>query len=304
MGFASLKASLDDFAKKSLVVAWGLDSGVLQASREALDAGFLSEVLVTGPPDQIRKIASTAKIDLAGFKLISASSPEEGAALAVKQIRTGSAHLLMKGHLNTSVILRAVLHKEEGIRSKNLLSHVAIIELPTPRLVLLTDAAMNIEPNLTQKAQILDNAIDFAWSIGIKEPKVAVLASVETVNPQMQDTLDAAALTLMGKRGQFSRPAIVDGPLAFDNAYSKEAAVQKGIKSDVAGQADIFMVPALTAGNLLYKSFGYVGGFPMAGVLVGAACPIVLTSRADSAESKLNAIAVACLALEGHKGEV
>jgi phosphate butyryltransferase len=300
MGFAQLRKGLQGRSAKNLILAWGVDGGVLEACRQALDEGFLGEVIVTGPPDQVRKTAEQGHIDLAGFTLHATSDPAEGAAEAVRLIREGRGHVLMKGHLNTSVILRAVVNKETGIRQATLLSHITIVELPTKRLVLLTDAAMNIKPDLTQKAQILDNAIQFAWSIGLANPKVAVLASVETVNPQMQDTLDAAALTLMGYRKQFSKPAIVDGPLAFDNAYSKEAAAQKDINSPVAGQADIFLVPEITAGNILYKSMVYVGGFSVAGVITGAKCPIVLTSRADSSASKLNSIAVACLALETH----
>jgi phosphate butyryltransferase len=298
VGFASLKRDLQNGPKRSLTVAWGLDSGVLRACREALDQGLLAEVLVTGPADKIEAVATDAGLNLQGFFIHAASTPEEGAAAAVRLIREGKSDLLMKGHLNTSVILRAVLNKEWGIRAQALLSHIATIELPTGRLALLTDAAMNVKPDLIQKSQILDNAIRFAWSIGLTNPKVAVLASVETVNPQMQDTIDAACLTLMGKRGQFSHKAVVDGPLAFDNAYSKEAAMQKGIESDVAGEADIFMVQELTAGNLLYKALSYVGGLSIAGVIYGATCPIVLTSRADSSESKLNAIALACKALQ------
>lgn len=297
MGFSSLRRSLKESSPKSMAIAWPLDPGVLKAAREALDHGFLSEVAVTGPAEKIQAIALEAGLNLQGFTIHPSSTPEEGASEAVRLIREGYCQLLMKGHLNTSIILRAVLHKEKGIRSQALLSHIAVIELPGPRLVLLTDPAMNIKPDLVQKSQILDNAIQFAWSIGLNNPKVAVLASVETVNPQMQDTLDAAALSLMAKRGQFSKPALVDGPLAFDNAYSLEAAKQKGIDSPVAGQADIFMVPEITAGNILYKSFGYVGNLRTAGVIFGARCPIVLTSRSDSTESKLNAIAVACQSL-------
>ncbi len=297
MGFASLKESLKSGPKRSLTVAWGPDSGVLQACRDALDQGFLHEVVVTGPTQKIESAAKSASIDLRGFQLQPATTPEEGSAAAVRLIREGKSDLLMKGDLSTNVILRAVLNKEWGIRAQALLSHIAIIQLPSGRLALLTDAAMNIKPDLTQKGQILNNAIEFAWSIGLSNPKVAVLASVETVNPHMQDTLDAACLTVMAKRGQFTKQATVDGPLAFDNAYSREAAIQKGIKSDVAGEADIFMVQEITAGNVLYKSLSYVGGLSIAGVIFGATCPIVLTSRADSSESKLNAIAVACQAL-------
>jgi len=299
VGFSDLRNDLKIGPERSLTVAWGLDDGVLLACRQALDQGFLHEVIVTGPVERIEAAAAASEISLEGFSVDPASTPEEGASRAVRLIREGASDLLMKGHLNTSVILRAVLHKEQGIRAQALLSHIAAVELPGGRLALLTDAAMNIKPDLTQKSQILDNAIQFAWSIGIPNPKVAVLASVETVNPQMQDTIDAACLSLMGKRGQFSKAAIVDGPLAFDNAYSQEAARQKGITSEVAGEADIFMVQELTAGNLLYKALAYVGGLSIAGIIFGAACPIVLTSRADSSESKLNAIALACKALHG-----
>lgn len=299
MGFSQLKSDLNTSPKRSLTVAWGLDGGVLLACRQGLDQGFLEEVLVTGPVAEVEIAAKAAEISLEGFAIHPASTPEEGASLAVNLIREGKSDLLMKGHLGTNIILRAVLHKEQGIRAQALLSHIAAVELPGGRLALLTDAAMNVKPDLTQKSQILDNAIQFAWSIGIPNPKVAVLASVETVNPQMQDTIDAACLALMGKRRQFSKAAIVDGPLAFDNAYSKEAARQKGIESEVAGAADVFMVQELTAGNLLYKSLSYVGGLSIAGIIYGAACPIVLTSRADSPESKLNAIALACKALSG-----
>lgn len=297
MGFVNLKAELKGAPKRSLAVAWGIDSEVLLACREALDEGFLKEVVVTGPEKKIKSIAATANVDFQGFSTLTADTPEEAASEAVRLIREGKSDLLMKGLLSTSTILRAVLNKERGIRAQALLSHIAAVELPNGRLVLLTDAAMNVKPDLLQKFQILDNAIQLAWSIGIDTPKAAVLASVETVNPQMQDTLDAACLAMMANRNQFSKAAIVDGPLAFDNAYSKEAAALKGIESEVAGEADILMVQELTAGNLLYKALSHVAGLSIAGVIFGAACPIVLTSRADSSESKLNAIALACKAL-------
>lgn len=299
MGFTNLKESLGPSPKRCLTVAWGLDSEVLLACREALDQGFLAGVTVTAPPDQVKTLAEEVGLNLDGFSIRPAETPEEGASEAVRLIREGQCDLLMKGGLQTRVILRAVLNKERGIRAQELLSHVAVMELPTGRLALLTDAAMNIKPDLYQKQLILDNAIRFAWSIGLKHPKAAVLASIETVNPQMQDTIDAACLTLMGKRGQFTKPATVDGPLAFDNAYSLESARQKGIESEVAGQADIFMVQDITSGNLLYKALTYVAQLSIAGVVVGASCPIILTSRADSAPSKLNAIALACQALAG-----
>lgn len=297
MGFAKLKNELKQANNQSMAVAWGVDLGVLTACRAALDQGLLHEVVVTGPVEKIKQLASDGQLSLAKITILSANTPEEGASLAVERVKEGHCSLLMKGHLNTSVILKAVLNKETGIRAQALLSHIAVIELPDQRLALLTDAGMNIRPDLAQKAQILDNAIQFAWSIGLKNPKVAALASIETINPHMPDTVEAAALVQMAKRGQFCQPALIDGPLAFDNAYSKEAALQKGIESEVAGQADIFFVPEITTGNVLYKAFAYVGKFNTAGIIYGATCPIVLTSRADSSENKLNAIAVACQAL-------
>lgn len=298
MGFFDLRERLKQGEGKTLVLAWGLDRDVLEAARQALGQGFIQEVVVTGPEEQIKEVAAEAGVNLDGFSLYRAVTPEQGAAEAVKLIREGRGDLLMKGHLSTAVILRAVLSKEWGIRQKQLLSHITVAELPSGRFLLLTDAAMNIQPDLAQKAQILDNAIEFAWSMGLENPKAAVLASVEVVNPQMQDTVDAAALTVMAKRGQFSKPAVVDGPLAFDNAYSKQAALQKGIDSPVAGEADILMVQEITTGNVLYKALTYLGGLAVSGVIVGASCPIVLTSRADSIENKLNSIAVACSALQ------
>lgn len=298
MGFSSLMKNLQHSPGQSMAVAWGADEGVLQACFAAIQRGFLQEVFVTGPPEDIKSLAAKAKVDLQAFTLVAASSPAEGAALAVHLVKEGRCSILMKGHLNTSVILRAVLNKEHGIRAQALLSHIAVVELPGPRLALLTDAAMNIRPDLAAKVEILNNAIQFAWSIGLTNPKTAVLAAVESVNPQMPETVDAAALTLMGRRGQFAKPAVVDGPLAFDNAYSLEAAEQKKIESPVAGRPDIFMVPEIVAGNILYKAFTYVGFLPTSGLIYGASCPIVLVSRADTIESKLNGIAAACQALK------
>ncbi|HHY14728.1 MAG TPA: bifunctional enoyl-CoA hydratase/phosphate acetyltransferase [Firmicutes bacterium] len=298
MGFSGLMKNLQHAPGQSMAVAWGADEGVLQACFAAVKKGLLREVFVTGPPEEIKSIAAGGNVNLHAFTLIPASSPAEGAALAVHLVKEGRCSILMKGNLNTNIILRAVLNKEQGIRAQALLSHIAVVQLPGPRLALLTDAAMNIRPDLGAKVEILNNAIQFAWSIGLTNPKTAVLAAVESVNPQMPETVDAAALTLMGRRGQFARPAVVDGPLAFDNAYSPEAAKQKKIDSPVAGRPDIFMVPELVSGNILYKAFSYVGFLPTSGLIYGASCPIVLVSRADTMESKLNGIAIACQALK------
>lgn len=294
MGFTTLKNDLLSKPPQSLAAAWAVDLSVLKACLQALQKGYVNDVTLTGPSEQIKTIAQQGNIDISKFSIVEAANPQEGAAIAVRLVKEGHCSILMKGHLNTSVLLRAVLDKEHGIRSSTLLSHIAVVELPGPRLALLTDAAMNIAPDLAQKQAILNNAINFAWALGIEHPRAAVLASIESVNPKMPDTIDAAALTQMGRRGQFSKPAIVDGPLAFDNAYSREAAQHKGIESPAAGNADIFMVPEITSGNILYKAFSYVGNLRTAGIIYGALSPIVLTSRADTEENKLNSIAAAC----------
>ncbi|NLJ81270.1 MAG: bifunctional enoyl-CoA hydratase/phosphate acetyltransferase [Firmicutes bacterium] len=299
MGFKKLKAELKDRAGQSLAVAWALDPDLLQACQEAVACGFLDRVVLTGPRREIEELVKENQLELGVLQIEDAANPAESAQIAVRLVREGRCSLLMKGHLNTSVLLKAVLNKERGIRAQKLLSHIAIIELPSKRLCLLTDAAMNIKPGLEQKSQILDNAICFAWSLDLSQPKAAVLTALETVNPQMAETVDAAALAVMGKRGQFSKPAFVDGPLAFDNAYSKKAAQQKGLSSPVAGQADILLVPEITAGNILYKAFAHAAGFKTAGIIYGASSPIILTSRSDSRDNKLNAIAAACRSLPG-----
>jgi phosphate butyryltransferase len=212
---------------------------------------------------------------------------------AVKAVHEGKADILMKGLVSTSVLLKAVLNKEFGLRTGKVLSHVAAFEVKGyNRLIFVTDAAMNINPDLNQKSQILQNAIDFVQQIGVDQPKTAVLAAVENVNPAMQATLDAASLTVMNLRNQITG-GIVEGPLALDNAISMEAAAHKGIAGKVAGKADILLVPTIETGNILYKSLIYFARAKVGAVICGAKAPIVLTSRADSSESKYLSIALA-----------
>jgi phosphate butyryltransferase len=225
--------------------------------------------------------------------IIDTSSPEQSAQEAVKAVCNGQADVLMKGMISTSTILKAVLNKEFGLRTGRVLSHVAVFDVSGyEHSILVTDAAMNIAPDLEQKAQIVQNAVTIASAIGIQQPKVAPIAAIETVNPDMQATLDAASLTQMNQRGQI-KGCIVDGPLALDNAVSIEAADQKGIYSDVAGRADILLVPTVEVGNVLYKSLIYFARAKVGAVIAGAKAPIVLTSRADTAQSKLYSIALA-----------
>lgn len=212
---------------------------------------------------------------------------------AVKAVHDGKADILMKGLVSTSVLLKAVLNKEFGLRTGKVLSHVAAFEIAGyDRLIFVTDAAMNINPDLNQKSQILQNAIDFVQQTGVDQPKTAVLAAVENVNPAMQATLDAASLTVMNLRNQITG-GIVEGPLALDNAISMEAAAHKGIAGNVAGKADILLVPTIETGNILYKSLIYFARAKVGAVICGAKAPIVLTSRADSSESKYLSIALA-----------
>lgn len=227
------------------------------------------------------------------IEVIAAASSAEAAELSVKAVSNGEADVLMKGNIPTANILKAVLNKEWGLRKGSVLSHVAAFEVPNyDRLIFVTDAAMNIAPDVTQKAAIIQNTVEVAQAIGIDLPKVAPIAAVEVVNPAMQATIDAAMLTQMNRRGQIKN-CVVDGPLALDNAVSQIAAEHKGIVSDVAGKADILLVPTIEAGNVLYKSLVYFANAKVGAMIAGAKAPIVLTSRADSAETKVYSLALA-----------
>jgi phosphate butyryltransferase len=231
-------------------------------------------------------------------EIIHANTPEESAKLAVRAVHLKTADVLMKGNVPTSVLLKAVLNKQEGLRKSRVLSHVAVFDIPGfERLMFVTDSAMNIAPSLEELQQILQNAVHVARAVGNNMPKAAALAAVETVNPKMEATVNAAALAQMYKRGQI-KGCIVDGPLALDNAVSQIAAAQKKISGDVAGSADILLVPSIEAGNILYKSLIYFAKAHVAAVITGAKAPIALTSRADSAENKLYSIALALCASE------
>ncbi|MCD4839618.1 phosphate butyryltransferase [Neobacillus sedimentimangrovi] len=284
---------------KTVAVAAAEDSEVIEAVLDALDRN-LANFILYGNEEEIRTIIRLkAREEENGndrLKIVHTNSKAESAEQAVKAVSNKEANVLMKGNISTSVILKAVLNKEYGLRTGNVLSHTAVFEVPGfERFVIVTDAAMNIAPDLEQKTQIINNAVQLAKSIGIDLPRVAPIAAVEVVNPSMQATLDAAALTVMNKRGQISG-CIIDGPLALDNAVSVLAAEHKGIHSEVAGKADILLVPAIEVGNVLYKSLIYFANAKVGAVISGAKAPIVLTSRADSAESKLYSLALALCA--------
>lgn len=271
-----------------------VDAVSLLGATEAASANLIVPVLV-GPEAKIRAAAGQAALDLAGFTIIPTEHSEAAAAVAVGLARTGKVGALMKGALHTDELMSAVLDSEHGLRTGRRISHVFVIDTPRyPRLLLITDAAVNVAPTLEEKRDIVQNAIELAHTLGIERPRVAVLSAVETVTPRIPSTLDAAALCKMADRGQITG-AVLDGPLAFDNAVSAEAAATKGIVSEVAGRADIFVVPDIESGNLLAKQLEYLAGAHLAGIVLGARVPIVLTSRADPPAARLASCAIAVL---------
>ncbi|KGP71282.1 phosphate butyryltransferase [Pontibacillus yanchengensis] len=299
MKLNSIMEQVDKTHHKKVAVAQAADEGILKAVQLALDSN-LAHFQLFGDESTITNLAQSISLDInrEELEVIHVSDVEATPTEAVKAVSSGNADVVMKGNIDTKTLLKAVLNKEYGLRTKNVLSHVALFEIPNQdRLILLTDSGMNLEPNLEEKAQIISNAVQVARAIGVELPKVAPLAAVEVVNPTMQPTVDAASLTQMQRRGQIKN-CVVDGPLAFDNAVSLEAAQQKGIESEVAGKADILLAPSIEVANALYKSFIYFSNAKVAGVINGAKSPIVLTSRADSAESKLYSLALALLTSE------
>lgn len=275
-------------------VAHPCDASAIGAVVEAAHAGLIAPILV-GPKAKILRAAADAKVDISPYKLVDAPHSNAAASAAVALVRKGEAALLMKGSLHTDELLHAVLDLDSGLRTARRLSHIYLMDVPSyPRPLLVTDAAVNIAPDLDQKRDIIQNAIDLAQIMGIACPKVAVLSAVETVNPKLRSTLDAAALCKMADRGQITG-GLVDGPLAFDNAVSPTAAAEKGIVSKVAGEADVLVVPDLEAGNMLAKQLTFLTGADAAGVVLGARVPIILTSRADGERTRIASCAVAVL---------
>ncbi len=277
-----------------VAVAYPCDAASLGAAAEAAEAGLIVPILV-GPAAQILAVAAAESIDIHAFRIVETPNSSAAAIRAVALIRSGDAHMLMKGALHTDELMHAVVASETGLRTARRLSHVYLMDVPSyPRPLLVTDAAVNIAPTLEEKRDIVQNAINLAHVMGIERPRVAILSAMETINPAIRSTLDAAALCKMAERGQITG-GVLDGPLAFDNAVSPSAAAQKGIVSDVAGRADILVVPDLEAGNMLAKQLSFLAGADAAGVVVGARVPIILTSRADSERTRLASCAVAVL---------
>jgi phosphotransacetylase len=281
-------------------VAYPCEETALSAAIDAGTQGLIVPILV-GPAATIADIAKAKGIDLGGAQIVDAADSHAAAAMAVQLVRQGKAELLMKGSLHTDELLGAVVARETGLRTGRRLSHVFLMDVPTYHKVLIvTDAAINIAPTLEDKVDICQNAIDLARTLGVDRPKVAILAAVETVNSKMSATLDAAALCKMAERGQI-RGGILDGPLAFDNAISREAAKIKGITSEVAGDPDILLAPDLEAGNMMAKQLSFLANADSAGLVLGARVPIILTSRADSLRSRVASCAVAVLAAHARR---
>lgn len=279
-------------AGRRIAVAVAQDAEVLIAVRKAADLGIVHPILV-GEEAQIKSIAAELNISLSGMEIINEADKVEACRKAVKLVHDGDADVVMKGIVDTSVILKAVLDKDIGLRESPVLSHVALFGVEGfDRLLYITDAAMCIAPDVEQKAHIINNAVKVAHALGNKSPIVTCLCAVEKVNPKMQATLDAQELVERNKRGEIAG-CTVCGPLALDNAVSEEAAKHKGITDPNAGKADILLVPYIEAGNIFYKSLTYMAKAQNAGMIVGAKAPVVVTSRADSDETKLNSIALA-----------
>ncbi len=267
----------------------------LESVREAADLGFVDPILI-GEATAIRDIAASVGIRDAADRIIDAKGDPAAAAAGVRLVREGKVDILMKGLVHTDTFMRALLDAEHGLRLPGRrVSHTFLCDIPSySKLLVITDAAINIAPDLNAKAEILQNAIELCHLLGIETPKAAVLSAVETVNPAIVSTLDAACLMLMAQRGQITG-AIVDGPLAFDNAISLSAATEKGISSKVAGDCDILLVPDLVSGNILAKTLEYLGGAVAAGIVLGLSVPVVLNSRSDPASARLAALALAAL---------
>jgi phosphate acetyltransferase len=256
---------------------------------------------LVGPPDRIRDVAERAGLDISGFPLKEAAHSHDSAEKAVELVRQGKAEALMKGSLHTDELMGAVVARETGIRTARRISHCFVMDVPGHKdPLIVTDAAVNIAPDLADKVDIVQNAIDLGHALRFPEVRVAILSAMETVNPKVPSTIEAAALCKMADRGQITG-GILDGPLALDNAISEEAAAIKEIVSPVAGRANVLVVPDLEAGNMLAKSLSFLAGADAAGIVLGARVPIILTSRADSVISRLASCAVASLVAEARR---
>ena len=284
-------------------VAHPCDPISLESAVEGARLGLLRPILV-GPPARIRDLAAKASLDIGGFELVEAGHSHDSATKAVELVRAGQAEALMKGSLHTDELMGAVVARDTGIRTARRISHCFVMDVPGhPQALIVSDAAVNIAPTLEVKVDIVQNAIDLARAMGAAEVRVAILSAMETVNPRVPSTIEAAALCKMADRGQITG-GILDGPLALDNAISADAAAIKHIVSPVAGQANVLIVPDLEAGNMLAKSLSFLAGADAAGIVLGARVPVILTSRADSRLTRLASCAVAVLVAAARRASV
>jgi len=281
-------------------VAHPCDAASLQAALDAAEAGLIAPILV-GPRARIEAVAQQGGLDISKYEIVEAPYSHASAAAAVALVHEGRAEALMKGSLHTDELMGAVVRRDTGLRTARRVSHCFIMDVPGhPDALIITDAAVNIAPTLKEKVDIVQNAIDMAHDLGAPEVRVAILSAMETVNPDVPSTLEAAALCKMADRGQITG-AVLDGPLALDNAISPEAAKIKKIASPVAGRANVLVVPDLEAGNMLAKSLSFLAGADAAGIVLGARVPIILTSRADSLTTRLASCAIATLIAQARR---
>jgi len=294
---SELQKLLDNKPIRRLVLAAAHDSQSLGAVLKAAANKIIKPVLI-GDEKEIRKLASEGNYDLEGIQIIDEPDIEKTSEMAVKIVNKKEADILMKGKVGTSTLLKHVLNKQWGLRTGTLLSHIALFEVETyHKLIAVTDVALNIAPNLKEKITIVNNSVSCLNMLGIEMPKVAVLGAVEMVNESMQATLDAALLSKMNQRDQIKN-CIIDGPLAFDNAISLDSAIKKGIRSEVAGDTDLLLMPDIEVGNVLYKSLVFFARAKVAALILGAAVPIVLTSRSDSEQAKYDSILLAAASIK------
>ncbi|WP_242481270.1 bifunctional enoyl-CoA hydratase/phosphate acetyltransferase [Rubrivivax gelatinosus] len=293
-GHDALLRQCEHLAPVPTAVVYPCNESSLRAVVTAAQAGLIDPVLV-GPVRDIELIAAEHALDISGCRMVDVASARDAADVAARLARDGEVGALMKGSLHTDELMGAVVRKDNALRTAARISHVFVMQVPNcARLLLITDAAINISPSLDDKVHIVQNAIDLAHALGITTPKVAILSAIETVNPKIPSTLEAAVLCKMADRGQITG-GVLDGPLAFDNAISAEAARTKGIESPVAGNADILLMPDLVAGNMLAKQLSFLAGADAAGIVLGARVPVILNSRAASQRSRLASCAVAAL---------
>lgn len=302
-GYGMLMEAAKKLDPITTAVAYPCDQASLEGPLDAAEAGLITPILV-GPEALIRNVAAEFDLDLSSCRIVDVPDTQTAAAKAVELARSGEAEAVMKGSLHSDELLKEVIAKETGLRTGRRMSHAFIMDVPTyHKALIVTDGALNILPDLMTKKDIAQNAIDLAIILGIPEPKVAILAAVETVNPDMPATIDAAALCKMADRGQITG-GLLDGPLAFDNAISEEAARTKKIVSPVAGHADILLVPDLESGNMLAKQLIFLARADAAGLVLGTRVPVILTSRADSVRARMASCAVAVLVAHARREQL